>query len=135
MTLPHLIYINPISIRGRQTMHPHLGFVSPKKSCDYTPACQSCCFTHQKAKSEKNVKLSQRLSVEENGKTFASLYIRAYFCSSDRSTFDVWKLLFKANLAENKTNFKCSRKYVKKWISFVHKIQNHGTVGNRIKFW
>ena len=36
-------------------MHPHLGFVSPKKSCDYTPACQSCCFTHQKAKSEKKM--------------------------------------------------------------------------------
>ena len=82
------IYINPISIRGRQTTHPHLGFVSPKKSCDYTPACQSCCFTHQKAKSEKKCQIVTEAVSRRKWKNFC-FAIRAYFCSSDRSTFDV----------------------------------------------
>ena len=68
------IYINPISIRGRQTIHPHIGFVSPQKILRLHP-CLSIMllYSSESKKRKKNVKLSQRLSVEENGKTFASL--------------------------------------------------------------
>ena len=68
------IYINPISIRGRQTIHPHIGFVSPQKILRVHP-CLSIMllYSSESKKRKKNVKLSQRLSVEENGKTFASL--------------------------------------------------------------
>ena len=68
------IYIKPISIRGRQTIHPHIGFVSPQKILRLHP-CLSIMllYSSESKKRKKNVKLSQRLSVEENGKTFASL--------------------------------------------------------------
>mgnify|MGYP001263182666 CR=1 FL=1 len=47
------IYIKPISIRGRQTIHPHIGFVSPQKILRLHPCLSIMLLYSSESKKRK----------------------------------------------------------------------------------
>ena len=51
------IYIKPISIRERQTMPPHIGFVSPKKNLRLHP-CVSIMLLYSSESKKRKKKMS-----------------------------------------------------------------------------
>ena len=78
------IYIKPISIRGRQTIHPHIGFVSPQKILRLHP-CVSIMLLYS-SESKKRKKKCQIVTEAVSRRKWKNFCFTIKFIYSEKAT-------------------------------------------------